>query len=485
MPGIEFVSSKSVAGNTTTMPAHQAGDLIIVFAVNYEVSTGASAITRPSGWESGGNNSTNTAIRLIWAYASKIATNSSETVGTWTNAKRLLISVYRNVSSVGVRGVSGKTNSSQLSDILTYPAVTSQRPGDVSWIAELAVHSTATNVNSLPRTGVAVRDSSVTNTLTSDTNQGVYSLVNQDITVNTAGYSAVLYYELIPADNPPTVELLTSDQTLFSNNAGNLVFKADDIDDDVVEYEIEIEGVSNDFSILRTSTSAIDSGEFKLVGNPSGVHPFPSGENVEFKLYGRSRYYFDGSQGSITTGYTNPTNAMNGNESTYATKTSGSSTANSNYLGINGTTAPMDRTEKISSVYVANSYPVTIITPGRFNIYSNNNVILQGTSNRSSSGVNSDWYKLTKISGENLTWEELKNLQVRIHSNGTNNTFTSRIFGVFIEVFYELREDQMPVGEYRWRVRASTPLVTGSTPTSWSDYRNFIISDSRHFLLIA
>ena len=86
----------SATGTTSaTLPAHQAGDLIIGFAFRDGSTT---APTRPSGWTT---IDTATGILCSGALAYKVAASSSETTGTWTNAISVIFLVYRGTETNG------------------------------------------------------------------------------------------------------------------------------------------------------------------------------------------------------------------------------------------------------------------------------------------------------------------------------------------------------------------------------------------------
>lgn len=93
---ITFVGAAS-GTDTATMPAHQADDFIIVFAYR---DGSATAPTPPTGYthspytgtSSGTGGNTNSSV-----IGHKYAINSSEVVGTWTNATSVLVHVYRGV----------------------------------------------------------------------------------------------------------------------------------------------------------------------------------------------------------------------------------------------------------------------------------------------------------------------------------------------------------------------------------------------------
>ncbi|AUH68535.1 MULTISPECIES: hypothetical protein [Gordonia] len=86
--GPDLVGTTTSSSTTVPLPAHQSGDLILVFASNLSSNT-ATAPTLPSGWTSAVVASSG--ARAGW----KIAASGSETSGTWTNATRMIAMVWR------------------------------------------------------------------------------------------------------------------------------------------------------------------------------------------------------------------------------------------------------------------------------------------------------------------------------------------------------------------------------------------------------
>lgn len=81
-------SNAEAASNTVSMPTHQAGDLLLVFAWN---DNSATAPTVPAGWVTRYNVGASGGT-IVCAY--KIAQSSSESTGTWTNADHVSVTVW-------------------------------------------------------------------------------------------------------------------------------------------------------------------------------------------------------------------------------------------------------------------------------------------------------------------------------------------------------------------------------------------------------
>lgn len=131
--GISFVSAASAEANTVALPAHTAGDLIIVFLFNNNSTTIPGTPT--GGWtalvttnfSAGGQ-----AYRIVY----KFATSSSETLGTSTNATTVSATVYRGVNASSPFGAGVSANTSAQSYI-TYPTLTAIT-STTSWVVLLA-----------------------------------------------------------------------------------------------------------------------------------------------------------------------------------------------------------------------------------------------------------------------------------------------------------------------------------------------------------
>lgn len=175
---VTFVGAQGNAGTTVTIPTHQSGDLILLFAYR-DGSTTAPTTPTAGGtvptWtligSTGGNlNSSN------FRYA--VATGSTTTSGTWTNATELICLVYRGTRVVGASAGGGAASTS-----IAYPALTLQRTDNSSWVVGVAGHRSATNVQVAP-TGMTNRVFTGTEAAGHDTNGTVSSWSQQTVTVD-------------------------------------------------------------------------------------------------------------------------------------------------------------------------------------------------------------------------------------------------------------------------------------------------------------
>lgn len=181
---ITFVGS-AFGVDTATMPAHQAGDVIVVFAYADNSATiptigaGFSTINAPTG----GNTN---AHRLAY----KVATSSAETVGTWTGASQLIVAVYRGVNASTPIGAAA--NLTAASDI-QYPALTLAVTDGTSWVAAISGRRTGNNPEAVVPSGTVLRAdtgmSGAGRIVAFDTNGGVASWP----ALNTGGTNTFRY----------------------------------------------------------------------------------------------------------------------------------------------------------------------------------------------------------------------------------------------------------------------------------------------------
>ena len=103
---ISLVGSAEANSDSIAIPAHQINDLILIYAYNDAQTT---AVTIPSGF-------TNISGVVMGSFgytrvACKLATSTSETSGTWTNADHLIVLVFRGGTDALVNAEFLATNS--------------------------------------------------------------------------------------------------------------------------------------------------------------------------------------------------------------------------------------------------------------------------------------------------------------------------------------------------------------------------------------
>jgi hypothetical protein len=114
-----FIGAASAEATSVTLPAHQAGDLILLFAWNGGSLT---VPTVPSGWLVIYAIARSTGANRAWVLAWKVATSSSETSGTWTNAAIIGTAVYRHSTNYLVVGGTN-VNQDLNSTAFAYPSL--------------------------------------------------------------------------------------------------------------------------------------------------------------------------------------------------------------------------------------------------------------------------------------------------------------------------------------------------------------------------
>jgi hypothetical protein len=178
---ISFVGAQGNAGATVTIPTHQSGDLILIFAYRDN-----SSLTPPSTPAASGTVPTWTLIRtgtgntnaFNCRYA--VATASTTTSGTWTNSTEIICLVYRGTNVVGANASTSSSGTT-----ITFPALTLNRTDNTSWVVGFAGHRTATDVEQAP-TGMTNRTSAGVEAAGHDTNGTVSSWSQQTVTVNAS-----------------------------------------------------------------------------------------------------------------------------------------------------------------------------------------------------------------------------------------------------------------------------------------------------------
>lgn len=173
---ISFVGG-TTGPDTATMPTHQSGDLILIWAYN---ETNSTVPTKPAAYTdvisaASGNNG--------FILGSLIATSSSEVTGTWTGAESILVQIYR--SSTGTLSIgSAPAAFTNFGTLIEYGAITLDDTSGSSWVVGFAGHR-SNNVNlSLAPTGMVNRTfdtPALSRAGGHDTNGGVTSWSSQSV----------------------------------------------------------------------------------------------------------------------------------------------------------------------------------------------------------------------------------------------------------------------------------------------------------------
>lgn len=202
---LTLVGTQSAAATTVTIPAHQKGDLLVFSAYR---GTSTTPATRPVGIADIGPTTTKTGTTQSMRLGYKVATGTSDTSGTWTNASELTVHVLR--PDPGFTAVPGQVAfSSSTTTTITFPALTLGDTSGLSWVLGFVGSSNTTQTLGTAPTGMTNRQHIVgasNQAASDDTNGGVSSWSVQTITAG-AGNSV-----------SATLEILCLPQTLSLTN---------------------------------------------------------------------------------------------------------------------------------------------------------------------------------------------------------------------------------------------------------------------------
>lgn len=150
---ISYIGTGTPGTTTTTLPAHVAGDYILIgsFRDGSNTAPGLAA-----GYTNIQTNATNSAGARM---GFKIATSSGETSGTWSSATTTICMVYR--SSTGTLVTGGSAVATGASTTVSYPALTMLNRNSTSWVAGIAGHRSIDTSLETPPTGMTNRIDSV------------------------------------------------------------------------------------------------------------------------------------------------------------------------------------------------------------------------------------------------------------------------------------------------------------------------------------
>lgn len=140
-----LVGFAAAGTSSITLPAHQAGDLIIITAHRNSNSLAG----RPAGW-SGPPGAGADSVSVNWGW--KIAESSAEVSGTWTSANNLIARVWRGASGIGAAAFANVASDA----VIPIPAVTLQGSPATSMLDRFAVGRLATSLTTPANHALAV-----------------------------------------------------------------------------------------------------------------------------------------------------------------------------------------------------------------------------------------------------------------------------------------------------------------------------------------
>jgi hypothetical protein len=197
---ISLVGTATASATTVTPPAHQAGDLILIWAMR-GASTAFPSV--PAGYLPIVQKSNATATSLCAIAGYKIASSTSDASGTWTNASELVCAVYRPSAGSTLRIGEGNTSSATTSTV-AFPTLSPM--GDSgsgnSWIVGLVAASNTTQTLTAVPTGMTNQASVVGASYQAalhDTEGGVSSWASANANVVGAGNTVSATVEIVLA----------------------------------------------------------------------------------------------------------------------------------------------------------------------------------------------------------------------------------------------------------------------------------------------
>lgn len=192
--------------NSATLPSFQAGDVAVVFAFRDGNVTNP---TIPTGWTNITNTSDGTSCSVSVGWRRLLATDT--TTGTWTNASRVVVGVYRGCEPF-ITPVGGGANAAGTTNSVSYNTFTMTRGNGTSWVLGMVGHrSVDTTIDSASITGLTARGGGVDATAEAhlwDSNGGVSSWSTQTQTITgTASGWVTRMVELLAMPNQTPCDL--------------------------------------------------------------------------------------------------------------------------------------------------------------------------------------------------------------------------------------------------------------------------------------
>lgn len=192
--------------NSATLPSFESGDIAVCYAFRDGSTTNP---TIPGTFTSITNTADGTTCSASIGWR-RLAVGDT-TTGTWTNASRVVVVVYRGCEPF-ITPVGGGANGAGTTNTVTYSAVTMSRANGTSWVIGFVGHrSVDTTVDSASISGMTQRGGGVDATAEAhawDTNGGVssWSSTNQTITGTASGWvTRTVELLALPTQSQPVV----------------------------------------------------------------------------------------------------------------------------------------------------------------------------------------------------------------------------------------------------------------------------------------
>lgn len=192
--------------NSATLPSFNSGDIAVCYAFRDGSTTNP---TIPAAFTSITNTSDGTTCSASIGWRRLIT--SDTTTGTWTNATRVVVVVYRGCEPF-ITPVGGGADAAGTTNTVSYGTVTMTRGDGTSWVVGLVGHrSVDTTVDSTAITGMTARGGGVDANAEAhawDTNGGVssWSSTNQGISGTASGWvTRTVELLALPTQSQPLV----------------------------------------------------------------------------------------------------------------------------------------------------------------------------------------------------------------------------------------------------------------------------------------
>ncbi len=193
----------AVGTNSATLPSFNSGDVAICFAFRDGSTTNP---TVPAGWTNITNTADGTTCSASCGWRRLV--NGDTTTGTWTNASRVVVQVYRGCEPF-ITPVGGGANGAGTTNTLNYAAVTMTRSDGTSWVAAFIGHRSVNVTTETAPGAMSNRQNGVDATAEAsghDTNGGVSSWSSTNVAASgtASGWvSRTVELLALPAQNPP------------------------------------------------------------------------------------------------------------------------------------------------------------------------------------------------------------------------------------------------------------------------------------------
>jgi hypothetical protein len=216
-----LVGNGTNSGTTITIPAHQVGDLIIISASR----ANNTAPTIPTGWTQIQRAGANT-LSLATGY--RIATATNTTSGTWSNAARLTVLVYRPGSGGSLDIGASTTVNGNNQTLQRYPALTLTDTSGGSTVVYTYTRSNTSGSGTAPTNYTAINNIATAPIIGAHHRLAVTANpTQQDVTSLTSGAYRTHGFEITytpPPNEPPTVTTgaTTNLATTSFTQAGNI-----------------------------------------------------------------------------------------------------------------------------------------------------------------------------------------------------------------------------------------------------------------------